>query len=237
MDGSTLPDHSLRMVHPPCASIGRVRRPGVRTLLVLALTVMPVLALPPVARALTVRTLTLEELVSNARTILVGRCVSIREVGSGWAGLPISEAEFAVGELVKTDRPVGRKRGRADAAPAVTGSRTEERVRVRQIAGSAMPGVVPQFEVGQEVLLFLHGEGRTGLTSPVGLAQGIFTIVRMRRGRGADLAVRGYGVPHTTSLGILPQRTAPGGHGASLGPAVELDSLLGAVRRLVDDGR
>jgi hypothetical protein len=209
-----------------------------RTLLSLALTVMLVLALCPAARALTMRTLTLEELVRNARTILVGRCVSIREVGAGWAGLPVSEAEFTVGELMKADRPVGRRRGRSGAAPGVTGSPTEERVLVRQIAGSAIPGVVPQFEVGQEVLLFLHGDGGAGLTSPVGLAQGIFTIVRMAGGRGPDLAVRGHGVPHTTSLGALPQRTAPTDrHGASLGPAVELDSLLGAVRRLVDERR
>jgi hypothetical protein len=184
------------------------------------------------------RTLTLEELVRNARTILVGRCISIREVGSGWAGLPVSEAEFTVGELMKADRPMGGKQAGAGTAPGMARAPTKERVLVRQIAGSAMPGVAPQFEVGQEVLLFLHGDSGAGLTSPVGLAQGIFTIVRKARGRGADLAVRGYGVPHTASLGALPQRTAPTDrHGASLGPAVELDALLDAVRRLVDDSR
>jgi hypothetical protein len=183
------------------------------------------------------RTLTLEELVAGARTIFVGRCVAVRDVESRWAGVPAREAEFSVAELVKDDGAGATRRG----APATggAGSATPNHVRVRQIAGRAVPGLLPSFEVGQEVLLFLHGDSGTGLTSPVGLVQGVFTIVRMAPGGGADLAVRGHGVPRTTSLGTLPQRAAAnsGRRAASLGPAVELDALLDAVRRLVAERR
>jgi hypothetical protein len=95
--------------------------------------------------------------------------------------------------------------------------------------------------VGQEVLLFLHGEGATGLTSPVGMAQGVFTLVRRPPGGGPDLAVRGYGPPRAGRLGALPQRAlgAGGGDGEGRPPAsaVELDALLDAIRHLVQAGK
>lgn len=215
-------------------SIGRAGRFRRRTRL--AWPVILVLW-PAVATALSVRTLTLEELVTRSRTIFVGRCVAVREVEKGWAGLPVTEAEFSVAESVKSDAaPAGP---RAGASPVVAGSTTGNRVRVRQISGRAVPGLGTRFQVGQEVLLFLHGDSTTGLTSPVGMAQGVFTIIRAARDGGSDLAVRGYGPPRTTSLGALPQRTAAAGErrGASAGPAVELDSLLAAIRRLVEESQ
>ncbi len=235
MDPSLPSDHSLRMVRSPCASISCAARRGPRALVACRVVIF-VLALCEPAQAFTMRTLTLEDLVTGARTIFVGRCVAVRDVDRGWAGLPVRETEFTVVELMKAGgaaaaRPAGQRVGG-------TGSPTGDRIRMRQIAGPAMPGFAPSFEVGQEVLLFLHGDSGSGLTSPVGLAQGVFTIVRMALGNGADLAVRGYGTPRLTSLGALPQRSAPTGQrGTSMGPAVELESLLDAVRRLVAERR
>ena len=41
---------------------------------------------------------------------------------------------------------------------------------------------IPDYQKGQELLLFLHGDSRLGLTSPVGLAQGVFQLKRTAEG-------------------------------------------------------
>jgi len=233
----TIPDQSVRTIRLDPPAIRHARHRSARSLLAWAV----LLALGPApASALSLRTLTLEELVHHSRTIFVGRCVAVREAESAWAGLPATEAEFSVTELVKADAATCGRCDRTSAGKVreAAGSRAQ-RVRVRQISASAVPGIEARFRVGQEVLLFLHGDGVTGLTSPVGMAQGVFTIVRAGAGHGSDLAIRGYGSPRATSVVALPQRTldASGGPGASGGVAVDLDALLGAVRRLVEERR
>lgn len=58
-------------------------------------------------------------------------------------------------------------------------------VTVRMAAGAQ------HLAPGEEVILFLYGEGATGVTSAVGLGQGKFTVIEDKRGR--RIAVNGFG--------------------------------------------
>lgn len=53
---------------------------------------------------------------------------------------------------------------------------------------------VPRFAVGEELVLFLYGESRSGLTSPVGFGQGKFSVVRDKEGRA--VATNAFGNRH-----------------------------------------
>ncbi len=50
---------------------------------------------------------------------------------------------------------------------------------------------LPVFRKGEEVVLFLYGESRSGLTSPVGFGQGKFVVGRDKEGR--SMAVNAFG--------------------------------------------
>jgi hypothetical protein len=196
-----------------------------------------VLSSPDASFALTVRTLTLEELVASARSIFVGRCVSVREVESSQSGLPAIEAVFAVEESLRSDAAA-----RDPAAGPHGGSAADPPgyLTIRQFGGRRAPGLGATFVPGREMLLFLHGRNAAGLASPVGMAQGAFTIVRRPPEGGPDLAVRSAAVLGSARFPGLPRRAAHGtepaaGPGAS--PAVELEALLAAVRQLVRETR
>jgi hypothetical protein len=66
------------------------------------------------------------------------------------------------------------------------------------------------FAKGERAVLFLYGENARGLTSPVGLGQGRFTVFEDKQGR--KLAMNGF-----AKLGLNP---------AGRGAVMELDALL-----------
>jgi len=108
--------------------------------------------------ATSVTTVNLAEMVRNADRVFYGRCVSTRQSVERETGMAIVEYEFEVLEGLK-------------------GVRAGETVTIRQLDGEKaslrLPGL-PSYRKGQELLLFLHGDSRLGLTSPVGMAQGLF---------------------------------------------------------------
>ena len=122
-------------------------------------------ALP--AAASQVRPVNLEQLTARAGLIFAGRCIASSAVQDPALEREITVATFEVERAVK---------GEAGAA-----------VTIRMLGGDE-PGL-PRFAVGEEVVLFLYGESVLGLTSPVGLGQGRFTVVRDKTGR--RLAVNG----------------------------------------------
>lgn len=124
--------------------------------------------LHPVPRldASMVRLVSLEEMVQLADRIFVGRCVAV-ESRRDERGVPVTYATFVVVEAIK---------GQLDA-----------KVTIKQI-GSQAPGPLylpdlPRYAVGEEALLFLHGTSPYGFTSPVGLQQGKWRVVRSRSGK------------------------------------------------------
>ncbi len=185
------------------------------------------------SHALMVRSVGLDELTAAADRVFIGRCVESRDVAGGLGGLPVTETTFAVVQWLKPHVHASTSAGTASHGPH-TGA---ARITVRQLARAPGLGSITRCAGGQEALLFLHPDAPSGLTSPVGLEQGVFAIVRRPVGGGPDLAVSEVG-PH-----VFARRAGPSArrHGQTLpaqdpGPggraAVALDLLVVEILRL-----
>jgi len=127
------------------------------------------ISLTSAARASRARVMNLEEMTQRSARIFSGRCLQIRVEHDPSINIDVTSVKFAVGRTVK---------GRHDRTVTI------------RIADSTRPGApgsqvvgMPTFKVGEEVVLFLYGESRAGLTSPVGFGQGKFTVVTDKKGR------------------------------------------------------
>lgn len=124
------------------------------------------------AAATTVLPLSPAEVDARAARIVVGRCVSAANVETvPGAHFPATEYVFEVEQVLKDD-------GRLAALVA----HSEGRFTFRQVGGRrpdgsvfSVPGV-PRFEPGRRYRVALHGDSRLGLTSPVGLGQGVVAL-------------------------------------------------------------
>ncbi len=122
---------------------------------------MALLATTVWASGTSVRLVNLPEMVRLADRVFLGLCLSVEVKPGASASSSMVEYVFAVRQGIK-------------------GVKTGERVVFRQV-GSELVGVkgisgLPTYGRGEEVLLFLHADSRLGLTSPVGLAQGVFHL-------------------------------------------------------------
>ena len=108
--------------------------------------------------ATSVRLVNLPEMVSLADRVFIGKCLRVEQISAGSVPFPLTRYFFEVRRALKGTQP-------------------GETVTFRQV-DSGRPGSgpsgLPRFQKGQEVLLFLHEESSLGLTSPVGLSQGVF---------------------------------------------------------------
>jgi len=120
------------------------------------------LACPALAHATSVRPLELEELVKQSHQIFVGRVVDVQQGTLSGTGFNYIEYTFSVDEWVKGGS-----------------SRT---VKVRQLARPMVIPGLPSYKKGQDLLLFLHRASEIGLTSPVGMQQGYYPVVRAANG-------------------------------------------------------
>lgn len=123
-----------------------------------------------VLHATRVRPINLEEMTQVAKRIFSGRVVDVRDMEDPKLGRRVTLVTIDVDRAVK---------GRADRT-----------ITFKQIAGpdprtGIRSGIVgmPRYSKGEEVVLFLAGEGSTGLTSTLGLGQGKFVILGGRGGR------------------------------------------------------
>ncbi|MGQ9591104.1 MAG: hypothetical protein ACUVYA_12515 [Planctomycetota bacterium] len=115
------------------------------------------------------------ELHRRSGRLFHGRCVSRREVFDGGT-VPHTEYVFEVVEGVKGCRG-------PDGAPAKTVAFRHAGTRsgAPRPDGLEVPPLrlgVPEYEPGEEVVLFLTREAPSGLCAPVGLAQGVFRVKR-----------------------------------------------------------
>ncbi|MDA2926237.1 hypothetical protein MYX78_03220 [Acidobacteria bacterium AH-259-G07] len=138
----------------------RLKSFGFTSLVVLALSTS-------LTTGTSVRIVNLFEMVQLADRVFWGKCLSAVKKSEESTLLPVMEYVFEV------------RRG-------IKGVRTGERVVFRQVQAAqrgvvGIPGI-PHYRKGQEIWLFLHGDSRLGLTSPVGLAQGSFRLERTREG-------------------------------------------------------
>jgi hypothetical protein len=114
----------------------------------------------------------IEQLESQAQWVFVGVCTT-RTAVIDERGIPINIFTFRIVEAVKG------------------ALKNEGHIEVRQF-GNDVPNAnglamhiagIPKYAIGEEVVLFLNPPSRIGLTTPVGLWQGVFRVDRDKTGK------------------------------------------------------
>jgi hypothetical protein len=182
-----------------------------------------VVALGPcidIVQASKVRPVNLEEMTQRAAVIFSGRCIDVRVVKDPLVGT-ITMSTFEVSRVLK-----------GDAGHQITVKSLGAQPLGAQRGGD-LPGM-PSFRKNEEVVLFLYGKNTRGLSSPVALGQGKFTILADKQGR--KQAVNAYGNARLLE-GLSPRaRRRLGASLVQLGdePVLEPVTLLNMVDALVD---
>jgi hypothetical protein len=115
------------------------------------------------------------ELHQRAATLFHGKCMARNEVRDG-KPIPYTEYTFQVIRAVKGCRD---SLGKAQEKIVVRHAGTRSgQIRPDGLEAAPLRLGLPEYEVGEEVVLFLTRESRLGLCAPVGLAQGRFSVVR-----------------------------------------------------------
>jgi hypothetical protein len=121
------------------------------------------LAAASVAHAANVLPLYLEEIVDTSTTAFDGTCTANRTERDPVTNLVVTYTTFTVREALK-------------GTPGTS-------ITIKQIGGVLPDGGmqyrvsgIPTFEVGQDYVVFLAGVSSAGFSSPIGLAQGRFTV-------------------------------------------------------------
>lgn len=135
-----------------------------RPLRAVALVAMVLLVAAPAAATLVVR-LSPEDVDARADRVFVGTCRGVRVVRATGVPFPVTEYVFELEDVIQG----------ASRLPGGPGAR----IVFRQAGGTApdgsswrIPGM-PRYREGQRYRLALHGDSSVGLTSPVGLGQGV----------------------------------------------------------------
>jgi hypothetical protein len=156
------------------------------------------------AGAASVRPLPLDELIDSSAVIIEGTCIDNRVELDAGTGFVVTHTTFEVRDTLK---------GRAAA-----------RHVIKQIGGTLPDGSasynvsgVPTFSVGNDYVVFLAGVSQLGFSSPLGLAQGRFNVLRSPDGskvsngrdfRAMTAATEGLVLPGTVAR-ALAESAAP----------------------------
>jgi hypothetical protein len=167
-------------------------------------TLLAATALPPPAHASRVRPVNLEQMTARAGRIVQGECTAVEVERDTELQCDVASVTLRVEQTLKGD--------------------TAETLTFRMLAGRAE---LPAFAEGERVILFLYHESRSGLTSPIGLGQGKFTIVTDKQ--GGKLALNGFG--NTTlfnelspdALTRIGERAEPWAESDGLPPSVLIE--------------
>lgn len=121
----------------------------------------------------------LAEMVEDAGFIVAGRCLEAKEgTHPQYPNIPVLYVTIEIKDILKGNiRESGGSRARL-AAPRGKfsgGGGERQTFTFMQFGGSEFPDL-PGYQAGEELLLFLYPESRYGLTSPVGGAQGKFSV-------------------------------------------------------------
>lgn len=147
------------------------------------------------ALALSVRPLSLDDMVDGAAVAFEGTCIGNRTEREEGTQFVVTYTTFSVKEVLK-------------------GSVSSTHV-IKQIGGELQDGGpgfrvsgVPRFTVGQDYVVLLADVSAAGFSSPVGLAQGKFTVHQNASGKKVS---NGRDFREMTSLapGVSPAGAAP----------------------------
>jgi len=182
--------------------------------------------LGPVLHASQVKLVDLEQMTRRAGRIFSGRCTGARVVTDPALGRDVTVATFHVERAIK----------------GVTGSTVTVRMLGAAAAGgraTGLPAGIPTFRPGDDVILFLYGESAQGLSSPVGLGQGRFSVRTDKQGHRR--AVNDFGNSNLLS-GLRsdlrdrlrdPHVASPTGRVSPQRDDLDPDALLDVVATLV----
>ena len=195
----------------PMLDVGHSRR---SSLIRLGLVSLAALLLSGATAALATMTMRLDlpHIVAAADRAFVGRVVSVHADRDA-AGLPSTWITFAVDHVIK-----GTVGGTLTIKQFGTTAPLSDGSVLR------LPGL-PTYAPGDEMILFLSGESTAGFSSPIGLAQGKFPIVR--RAGHAMVAATVETVGTLQSMRSLRTARAPAAG------AITLNEFLDHVAQLV----
>lgn len=121
------------------------------------------LLIPPTLFATSVLPVSLEQLSTRASLIFYGTVISNQVQKDGPSGQIVTLTEFEVIDLIKGD--------------------TDTRHTIKQLGGYLKDADimfkvhgVPEFEIGNQYVLFLPEKSSLGFSSPIGLHQGSFSV-------------------------------------------------------------
>ena len=168
--------------------------------------------------AASVERINLFEMVRAADRIFWGKCLQAESGREPSTGLPVTAYTFQVLRGLK-------------------GAQANESIRFRQLSGGPAGGIrgLPEFSPGQEILLFLYPDSRLGLTSPVGLVQGMFRVGKGgREGQAVLNRVGNANLLHRAKSSQIRGSTLSPEEQAALRPGapVSLDRFESVVRRI-----
>jgi len=112
--------------------------------------------------AVVVKQMNLEDVVTSSRYIFAGRCAGSEIRHDAETGRQVVFVKFTVAQMIK-------------------GEEVDE-ITFKMSRVAVDMGNVPTFARGEEVILFLYGKSDVGFTSPVGLAQGTFSVLSSSTG-------------------------------------------------------
>lgn len=152
------------------------------------------------ASGISARVVNLEDMARLSDRVFLGRVVAVEKEYDSRIGTNIVTYSFSVSEGLK-------------------GIEDGETVQVRQVSensdGISPISGLPSYRKGEEVILFLHRDSRLGLTSPVGLSQGVFHTVELPGGE------KGY-------LNGVGNRNLEGSTGIDLKPVLRRENVPGS---------
>jgi hypothetical protein len=153
------------------------------------------LALAGPAGAASVRPLLLDEIIDTATVAFQGTCIDNRTERETQTNLVVTYTTFAVKDVLKG---------------AVQATHVIKQIGGKMPAGELSFRVdgVPTFVVGEDYVVLLAGVSAAGFSSPIGLAQGKFTVQQDASGQrvsnGRDFREMTAGMPSA----VLPEATA-----------------------------
>jgi hypothetical protein len=183
------------------------------------------LALAGPAGAASVRPLALDEIIDTAAVAFQGTCTGNRTEREAATNLVVTYTTFAVTDVLKG---------------TVQGTHVIKQIGGNMPAGELSYRVVgvPTFAVGEDYVVLLAGVSAAGFSSPIGLAQGKFTVQQDASGQrvsnGRDFREMTAGMPSVVlpevTAKVLGEATAPVRH-------LGLDEFKQLVRARVGRGQ
>ena len=145
------------------------------------------------ARAASVRQLLLDEIIDTSAIAFQGTCTSNRTERDALTNFIVTYTTFDVKDVLKgsvltthTIKQIGGKMPGGEAGFRVDG--------------------IPSFTVGEDYVVFLAGVSTAGFSSPIGLAQGKFTVRQNAAGKtvsnGSDFSEMTARMPKKVEAGV-----------------------------------